>query len=127
MRIHHIALVSRNEDNADRFYHDLLGLEKTRTINVSSELSRGFFNLDQSFQAITYSKDDLNFEVFVVAESPLPHPRLHHVGLEVEDRKRFLARCAEMQIPVMEMSKEGRVIIMIKDFDGNLFEIKEKV
>jgi catechol 2,3-dioxygenase-like lactoylglutathione lyase family enzyme len=126
MRIHHIGLVSSSEENADRFYHDLLGLEKTRIFTVPSELSRGFFDLDQSLQAINYSKDDVNLEVFVVAESPVTRPRLDHVGLEVVDRERFLTKCAEMGVLIIERPKGDRVITMIQDFDGNLFEIQEK-
>lgn len=126
MRIHHIALVCRSEENADRFYRVLLGLERTRSFTVPVELSRGLFGVDRTFQAITYLKDEMTAEVFVVEEAPAIIPHLHHVGLEVEDRKRFLDKCREMQVQIMETPKEGKVVTMIKDFDGNLFEIREK-
>ncbi len=68
----------------------------------------------------------MTIEVFVVQEAPAIIPYLHHVGLEVEDQEGFLERCREMQVQIMETPKEGRVVTMIKDFDGNLFEIREK-
>lgn len=126
MRIHHIAVVCRSEENADRFYRDLLGLERTRSFTVSAELSRGLFGFDHSFKTLTYLKHDMTIEVFVVQEAPAIILCLHHVGLEVEDRKRFLEKCREMQVQIMETPKEGGVVTMIKDFDGNLFEIREK-
>jgi len=126
MRVHHIALVCRSEKNADRFYRDLLGLEKTRSYTVSEALSKGLFGFDCVYQALVYSRNDVTFEVFVVEDARKVHPRLDHVGLEVEDQKRFLNKCGEMQVQVIEAPKEGRVITMVKDFDGNLFEIKEK-
>lgn len=126
MKVQHVALVCRSEENSDRFYRDLLGLERTRSFTVPAELSRGLFGFDCSFEALTYLKDDINFEVFVVKEAVVTRPHLHHVGLEVEDRKKFLERCREMQVQIMEIPKGEKVITMIKDFDGNLFEIKEK-
>jgi len=126
MRIHHIGLVCRSEESADRFYQDVLGLEKTRSFVLSAELSRGLFGFDQSFQVITYLKHDVCFEVFVIEGAAVMAPQFHHAALEVEDRKKFMARCREMQVQIMEIPKEGKVITMIRDFDGNLFEIKER-
>ena len=126
MHVHHVGIVCRLEENADRFYRDLLGLERIRSYRVSSELSRGLFGFNRSFQAFTYLKDDMNFEIFVVEEAVVTRPHLHHVGLEVEHLKKFLDRCKEMQVEIMEVPKGAKIITMIKDFDGNLFEIKEK-
>ena len=126
MRVHHIALICRSKENVDRFYRDLLGLERTRSFTVSAELSRGLFGFDREFQAFMYLRDDITFEIFVVEGPAVIRPHLHHVGLEVEDRKKFLKKCREMQVQIMEVPKEGKIITMIKDFDGNIFEIKEK-
>ncbi|NIQ38771.1 MAG: hypothetical protein GTN81_09295 [Proteobacteria bacterium] len=126
MKVHHIAVVCQSEENADRFYRDLLGLEKIRTFVVSAELSRGCFDFDQSYEARTYAGKGMTFEVFVVKNLDAPRLRLHHVGLEVEDHQKFLAMCREMGVEVRQVPKEDRIITMTKDFDGNLFEIKEK-
>ena len=126
MRIQHVGLVCRSEGNSDRFYQDLLGLEKTRSFTLSRELARDLFGFDQSFQVITYLKDDAHFEIFVIEESKAAPPQFHHVALEVENRERFLEECRGMLVPVVDVSKEGKVVTMIRDFDGNLFEIKDK-
>ncbi len=126
MRIHHIALVCRSEENADRFYRDLLGFERTRSYTVPAELSSGLFGFDRGYVAITYQRSGMAFEVFVIEGGAICRPHVHHVGLEVEDQEGFLERCREMQVQIREVPKGGRIITMIRDFDGNLFEIKEK-
>ncbi len=126
MKIHHIALVCRSEESSDRFYQDLLGFEKMRSFTVSEELSRGFFGFESSFRAMTYAKDGMSFEVFVIEEGVAMSPRFNHVGLEVEDRAKFLEKCREMHVEIVEIPKEEKIITMIRDFDGNLFEIKDK-
>lgn len=126
MRIHHIGLVCGSEEQAERFYHHLLGLERTRSYAVPAEVSRGLFGFDRTYRAYVYGKGGVTLEVFVVEGAPTIHPHLHHVGLEVEDLKGFLERCREMGVEVLEVAKEGKTVTMIRDFDGNLFEIKEK-
>ncbi len=127
MKIHHVALVSGSEENSDRFYRGLLGFERIRSFTVSQELASGFFGYDSSIRAMTYVRGEVTFEVFVVEEGATIHPRFHHVGLEVESRARFLEKCREMQVEIMEIPKEDRIITMIRDFAGNLFEIKESL
>jgi catechol 2,3-dioxygenase-like lactoylglutathione lyase family enzyme len=126
MKVHHIAVVCQSEENADRFYRDLLGLERIRTFVVSAELSGGCFDFDQSYEARTYVRNGMTFEVFVVKNVPAIHLHLHHVGLEVEDHQGFIAKCREMGVEVRQVPKEDKMITMIKDYDGNLFEIKQK-
>ena len=125
MRIHHVALMCRSEEAADRFYGGLLGLERIRSFMVSSELARGLFGFGHSVQTLTYVKDDMCFEVFVVDETHPPSPRLCHVALAVEDQKGFLEQCKELQVRIVEVSTKEKSVTMIEDYDGNLFEIKE--
>jgi catechol 2,3-dioxygenase-like lactoylglutathione lyase family enzyme len=112
-------------ESADRFYGHLLGLERIRSFMIPSELSRDLFGFDHRLQALTYLKNDMCFEVFVVDEPHPPSPPLCHVALVVEDQKGFLERCDRVQVRVIKVSRGGKSVTMIKDYDGNLFEIKE--
>jgi catechol 2,3-dioxygenase-like lactoylglutathione lyase family enzyme len=127
MRIHHIALISGSEVKADRFYGELLGLEKIRSSTIESALSRGLFGFDRSFRALMYRKDDVSFEVFVVEEPVEIRPRLCHVAIEVDNQAQFLETCRTMVVQIIQVPKEERMVTMIQDFDGNLFELKEKI
>jgi catechol 2,3-dioxygenase-like lactoylglutathione lyase family enzyme len=124
MRIHHIAVVCTSEENADRFYQSLLGLERIRSYSVSAELSNGLFGFERGFQACTYVKGNMNVEVFVIEKSAVTPPSFHHVALEVDDLEVFLKRCREMKVQILQVPKGDKIITMIKDFDGNIFEIK---
>jgi catechol 2,3-dioxygenase-like lactoylglutathione lyase family enzyme len=124
LRIHHVALVCGSEENADRFYRDLLGFEQTRSFMVPGDLARGLFGYEGNIQTLTYLKDDTCFEVFVVDEAH-PATPLCHVALAVENKSGFLKRCERFQIRIVEVSKGEKTVTMIQDFDGNLFEIKE--
>lgn len=126
MKVHHVGLVCGSKERADRFYRELLGFERTRSFLVSAELARGLFGFDRTFQALNYVKEDLTFEVFVVEEGVVIPPQLHHVGLEVEDLRTFLERCRRMGVQILEVPKGEKIITMIKDFDGNTFEMREK-
>jgi catechol 2,3-dioxygenase-like lactoylglutathione lyase family enzyme len=125
MRIHHIAVVCASEENADRFYQRLLGLERIRSYPVSAELSNGLFGFERGFQACNYVKGNMNVEVFVIEKSAVAPPNFHHVALEVDNLEEFLKRCKEMKVQILQVPKGDKIITMIKDFDGNIFEIKE--
>ncbi|MBW2058548.1 MAG: VOC family protein [Deltaproteobacteria bacterium] len=126
MKLQHVALVSRSEESAQRFYGDLLGLERTRSFHVSADLSKGLFDSELHFEALTYLKGEMHFEIFLIGEGQWTPPRFHHIGLEVEDLEGFLKRCREKDVQVMEVPKGNKTVTMIKDFDGNLFEIRQK-
>jgi catechol 2,3-dioxygenase-like lactoylglutathione lyase family enzyme len=125
MHIHHVGVVCRSRESADRFYGELLGLERIRSFPISRELSRGLFGFDGGFEAHTYVKGDMNVEVFVVTEGFTTNPHLHHAALGVENQERFLASCREAGVEVIQVPKGDKTITMIKDFDGNIFEIRE--
>ena len=124
MRIHHVALVCGSEENADRFYVDLLGFEQTRSFLVPADLAGGLFGYEERIQTLTYLKDDMCFEIFVVNGAHASSP-LSHVALAVENKREFLKKCERFQIRIVEVSKGEKTVTMIRDFDGNLFEIKE--
>ena len=47
MELIHIGLVSTSESHADRFFGELLGLEKTRTSQLPAAISEGLFGVNQ--------------------------------------------------------------------------------
>jgi catechol 2,3-dioxygenase-like lactoylglutathione lyase family enzyme len=48
MRIHHIGLCCRREEDADRFYRELLGLEKADGATVAASLTRPLFGIERA-------------------------------------------------------------------------------
>ena len=46
--------------------------------------------------------------------------------LDVNNMEAFLKKCEAMKVEIIKVTKGESVVIFIKDYDGNFFEIKEK-
>jgi catechol 2,3-dioxygenase-like lactoylglutathione lyase family enzyme len=124
MRLHHIALVSSSEENSDRFYRDLLGLEKKDARTVPAEKMAQIFNISEEARLINYGGGNGPlFEIFVTpVRENVP---VSHSCLTVDDREAFLEKCRKMDVPVRRIPRgDGTFIAFISDCDNNLFEIK---
>ncbi len=125
MRLHHVAVVCSSQENADRFYEGVLGLQKIKTSPLSEELGGQIFDIAQKCQIILYANETFAVEVFVAASPPEKRVPFVHLCLEVENREDFVERCQEMALPVNQITKGDSLLTFVQDFDGNLFEIKE--
>jgi catechol 2,3-dioxygenase-like lactoylglutathione lyase family enzyme len=125
MRLHHVAVICSSQENADRFYEGVLGLQKTRTSPLSEELGRQIFNIAQKCQIILYANETFAVEVFVPASFPEKRAPFLHLCLEVENGEAFIGKCQEMALPVKRIEKGDSLLTFVQDYDGNLFEIKE--
>lgn len=123
MKILHVAMPCRRIENADLFYGRLLGLIRNEPRSVPRELTFTLFGLDQDLTVINYTSDDMQFEVFVGAFSPQV-PQVNHVCLNVADLEAFLTTCREIGAQVIRAPKGDKVVIFIRDLDGNAFELK---
>jgi len=126
MILRHVALTCSSEENSDRFYKDLLGLEKLEPKILPSSLSRAIFNIDNELRMINYTGKAVHFEIFIAKDSKRSANPIAHVAIEIDDQEAFLKKCAEVDVNVSQIPRGDRTLIFIRDFDGNLFEIKHK-
>lgn len=126
MFLNHIALVCSSEDNSDRFYQKLLGLNKTEPKVVPSDLCKQIFGLDNEYRLINYGNERIKFEIFLSDQKNDEIKRLNHICIEVENQEKFLSKCTEMGIEILRIPKGESLLVFVRDYDGNLFEIKEK-
>jgi catechol 2,3-dioxygenase-like lactoylglutathione lyase family enzyme len=126
MILRHVALTCSSEENSDRFYKDLLGLEKLEPKILPSSLSRAIFNIDNELRMINYTGKAVHFEIFIAKDSKRSANPIAHVAIEIDDQEAFLKKCAEVDVNVSQIPRGNRTLIFIRDFDGNLFEIKHK-
>ena len=61
MKIEHIAVGYNSEEEADRFFIDLLGLKKIRSKSVSEDLMMKFFSVKRESKFVVYGNQDSNF------------------------------------------------------------------
>ena len=127
MTFHHVALPSRSPANADRFFQGILGLEKIKSSAVEPDLALALFGRAQPWEIVTYRGENLAIEVFVSEAAPPPSPSIAHLCLEVEGREAFLDRCRSAGLNVIQAPRGEGVVVFIQDFDGNRYEVKEKL
>jgi catechol 2,3-dioxygenase-like lactoylglutathione lyase family enzyme len=125
--LNHVALPSRSFENADRFFHGILGLEKIKTSVLEPDLALALFGRAEPWDIVLYRGWNLAIEVFVSEVAPPPLPSIAHLCLEVENREAFLARCRLAGLAVIRAPRGEAVVVFIQDFDGNRYEIKEKL
>jgi catechol 2,3-dioxygenase-like lactoylglutathione lyase family enzyme len=125
MLLRHAALTSNSEKNSDKFFKNLLGLEKSEPKTLPRALSKAIFGIDSELQIINYLDEYVHFEIFICSHSMNRVRQIEHVCLEADDLQGFLKKCRNLGVEVSQIPKGDRTLTFIRDFDGNLFEIKQ--
>lgn len=126
MILRHVALTCSSEEKADLFYAHLLGLTKSEPKTLPAELAEAIFSINAELRIINYLDADNCFEIFIAHRSGKNTRQIEHVCLEVDDLERFLEKCRRINTEIMEIRKADKILTFVRDFDGNLFEIKRK-
>ena len=124
MILRHVALTCSSEKNSDRFYKNLLGLQKSEPKILPAALSMAIFNIDAELVMINYQDEQVHFEIFITGHSVNRSRQVEHTCLEVDDLPSFLKKCNERGVDLSQIPKGDRTLTFIRDDDGNLFEIK---
>jgi hypothetical protein len=69
---------------------------------------------------------EIRFEIFFTGQEGARTIRPDHVCLDVSSQEAFLKKCEAMKVEIIRVAKGESIVIFIKDYDGNFFEIKEK-
>ena len=124
MQLKHIALVSSAEEKADRFYIDVLGLKKVNEKIISAMLSNQLFQVNSELKIVNYAGDNIQVEIFIRDTHRMEADRIEHVCLAVDNLEAFIEKCRKKGIKIARIPKGDATITFVKDYDGNLFEIK---
>jgi catechol 2,3-dioxygenase-like lactoylglutathione lyase family enzyme len=124
MILNHAALVNSSEKNAETFYKKILGMEKTKDFIVQRGLSHQVFDIDNELQVVVYECKNVRIEIFLIENMQLKKKPVSHLGFEIEDREELVRRALEQGAEVTKIPRENGYFLFIRDFDGNLFEIK---
>jgi len=120
----HVALQCNDNKEAEIFFTEILGIPINKKFTISRELSEAIFDIDQSVDVEVYGNNETIFEIFI---NPTEENRGYgHVCIEIDNKKEFIARCKRYEIKPKVISKDGKRLLFVRDFSGNLFEIKEK-
>jgi len=125
MILQHMALTCSSEKRSDRFYKNLLGLEKSEPKILPRPLSKAIFNVDSELMMINYQGEQVHFEIFITGHPINAGRQIEHVCLQVNDIQNFLKKCRDLDVETSQIPKADRTLTFIRDFDGNLYEIKQ--
>ena len=125
LEMKHVALSMDTRDHAIEFYQNVLGAELKKEFRVPKELVFQIFsiNIDTGLDVLVFEINGSQFEIFLYDK--LKRDCLDHVCIAVEDRFGFIRKCKENGLPVSIIAKDKKEIVFIKDFVGNLFEVKK--
>ena len=124
MILRHVALTCSSEEKSDKFYQNLLGLQKSATKTVPPALSNALFGIESELKIINYLNENLQFEIFITSHQNTRVRRIEHVCLQVNDLAAFLKTCRLWQVKIVQVPRDDKPLTFISDDDGNLFEIK---
>lgn len=120
--LNHIALEASDRSQAETFYSSILGLRKEREFVVSREIGEKVFGIAKDIPVMVFSGGDVTFEIFVTGRRNIAS--YSHTCLNVTNRAELVEKCETSGIGFTRLLKEGKELIFIRDFSGNLFEIK---
>ncbi len=126
LTLNHIGLMNFNEADAQNFYGHILGFEEQYRFSLTPEESQSIFSLPQELTVIVFSNGHLKLEIFIPQKAVSFNTGTTHVCLNVQHRQMIVERCREKGLPVLELRRNGKTIVFVKDFAGNIFELKRQ-
>jgi hypothetical protein len=120
----HVALLYSDRKKAKIFFTKILLLNHTKTFTLSKELAYDIFGISKEVTVDVYSNEEAYFEIFITEIQP--DYSYEHTCIEIDDKEEFFKRCKDYEIKPKFVKKGNKTLMFIKDFSGNLFEIKEK-
>ena len=124
MKIDHIGIVNRSEEEAVRFYQEYLGLEKIRDFMVGQELSMQLFSHAWEIKVLVFEKNDVKLEIFILQNYTPPSPQIGHTCLYIDRFSELIENSKTSGVTVIRGSHQGKTVHFLKDFSDNMIEIK---
>jgi catechol 2,3-dioxygenase-like lactoylglutathione lyase family enzyme len=122
--LHHVALQYDDKNKAEFFFTKVLGLKLKKTFTLSKELSKKIFRITEEVVIFVYANDYSYFEIFITNRKT--KYSYEHVSIKIENKNEFIKRCKRYDIKTIIVKKGEKTLLFIKDYVGNLYEIKER-
>ena len=106
------------------FFTTILGMPRTRSFTVSSEVSSSIFRLPGEVDVLMYDNDRVRIEAFVT-----PHAATSgytHIGLEVVNLSNVFDTCRRHGVECFTVPRGEKLLYFVRDPAGNLYELTEK-
>ena len=121
-RLQHVALQNTNKKKTEIFFKKILGLQHIKTFTLTKEVTNEIFGINIDVQV--YNNGKTQFEIFITKNQK--DYGFEHTCIEINNKEEFIKRCKKYDIKLIFIKKGEKTLLFVKDFSGNLFEIKEK-
>ena len=126
LRIEHIAVSSNTEEDSEDFFTKLLDMKRERTFVVSDDLTEQFFGVRKEQKIVRYGNDEMSVEVFITDDNSKKIDKFTHICLIIEDREKLVERAKQLNFKAIKIPRKNSdgFYLFLKDYFGNLYEIK---
>jgi len=125
MQLNHVGIINKSEEQALKFYQDFLGLKKTREIILPLELSEQLFSVSKEIKVLVVENEGIKIEVFISDFQP-ENPNFTHFAVMVDSLSELTEKAKQFDAEVIIGKHKGKTAYFLKDFSGNLIEVKQK-
>ena len=115
-RINHVALKVADLKTATKFYENVFGFRQVRTGRSRGHISRHLTDGYVDLALMVYDSED-DAEAKLVGEGPA----IHHIGIEVDDRRGFIEKIEANGGTLLSKPDSGTV--KFRSPDGTIAEI----
>ena len=124
LKLLHLGIINRSEQEAETFYDKLLGLKKLYDFEIEADLSARLFSYPEQLKVLVYGSDSIKIEIIILEDFSLTSPSVQHTCIQVDNLERFIKNAAGLNAEIISAERNGKILYFVKDFSGNLFEIK---
>jgi extradiol dioxygenase family protein len=119
----HAAVHCDTQEHAQQFFSKILGLKLVKSFSLDTTLSSKIFAISTPVDIQVFGNECMQIEVFI---HPLNNvPLFTHLCLQVEDITIFIKGCKNHGLTPYQVQKGEKQLLFVRDFTGNLYEIKE--
>jgi catechol 2,3-dioxygenase-like lactoylglutathione lyase family enzyme len=125
MVLNHVGVVNSTAEEAERFYGDFFGMTLIKDYIVSPTLSDEIFAVPEGIRMMAFGMGEYKIEVFIHSHYRRESPAIAHFGLLVDNFDELLKRADEQGVALVVGSDKEKTVYFVKDFSGNMIEIKQ--
>ena len=115
-RIVHLAIKVDDLDKATKFYEEVFGFKHIKTGRNGQHISRHMSDGNLDLALMIYDS-----ETSPEAQLAGPGPRLHHFGIEVDDREDYVKKIKEYGGTILSQEEAGA--LKFRAPDGTIAEV----
>jgi catechol 2,3-dioxygenase-like lactoylglutathione lyase family enzyme len=123
MKLNHIALNIKGENELIDFYQNIFGFQPEYQFDLNLDMAMKIFNIENQPKVYLYKNDNLVLELFVYPESTIQG--FAHICLEMADREKIAQKGEKAGYPITRIQRKDKPdILFIRDKAGNIIELK---